>query len=478
MPSEIISNLVATIPDMLCGSICLPAASALGTIAENIWEDQLTGIRSVPVQETCIAEVPSSLRLVLWTLLIVYVFNFLDRQIVNILAELIKRDLNLSDTQLGLMTGLAFALFYTVLGIPIARFADRPTTNRVGLIAIALLIWSGMTAVCGMAQNFIQLLLARVGVGVGEAGCTPSAHSLIADLTTPEKRPAAMAFYALGIPIGSLLGLVLGGVLADIFGWRIAFVAVGLPGVLLAAFVWFTLRDPRMSAAATALRNQTAKPTYMPTGVALREIFKSRAFLLLMIAGSFSAFLSYGKGTWTVIFFQRTHGLSAGETGLWLGLMGGLAGVLGTWLGGWLAARFGSINRRHVLTAPAIGMLVATPIQFAAFTSGNWFVALSLLFIPYVLNSLYFGPTYSSAQGLVRPELRATASAVMLFAQNLIGLGLGPLFFGILSDWVKPMAGPDSVRWVLYGAAWLGLLPAFFFWRASLRLNEELDQKT
>ena len=420
---------------------------------------------------------PNTLRLVLWTLLIIYIFNFLDRQIVNILAELIKRDLGLSDTQLGLMTGLAFALFYTVLGIPIARYADRPGTNRVRLIAVALTAWSAMTAISGLAQNFGQLLLARVGVGVGEAGCTPAAHSLITDLAPPEKRPAAMAFYALGIPVGSLLGLVIGGQLADAFGWRIAFVVVGLPGVALALFVWFVVRDPRMSEAAAALRQLRPAAPQTSLWIALREILGSRAFVLLMIAGSFASFLSYGKGTWIAIFFMRSHGLSAGETGLWLGLVGGIGGVLGTWLGGWLSARYGSVNRRHVLSAPAIGMLIAPPIQFAAFFSGNWVVALALLFVPFVLNSFYYGPTYSSAQGLVRPEMRAVASAVFLFAQNLIGLGLGPLFFGMLSDVVKPVAGEDSVRWVLYGAAWFGLIPAFFFWRASLRLNDELDSK-
>lgn len=210
-------------------------------------------MRPVPIEK------PASLRLILWILLIVYIFNFLDRQIVNILAEPIKQDLNLSDTQLGLMTGLAFALFYTVLGIPIARYADRPTTNRVGLISVALLVWSGMTAICGVAQNFVQLLLARIGVGVGEAGCTPAAHSLIADMTTPETRPAAISFYSLGIPIGGLLGLVLGGQLADAFGWRLAFVVVGLPGVMLAGLVWLLLRDPRMGATATALRNTSVK---------------------------------------------------------------------------------------------------------------------------------------------------------------------------------------------------------------------------
>lgn len=413
------------------------------------------------------------LRLALWVLLVVYIFNFLDRQIVNILAEPISRDLDLSDTQIGLMTGIAFAAFYTVLGIPIAGYADRPSTNRVRLISGALVIWSAMTALCGVAQNFAQLLLARIGVGVGEAGCTPAAHSLIAELAPPEKRSSAMAFYALGIPIGSLLGLALGGVLADQLGWRMAFLVVGLPGILLAAFVTLLLRDPRM------LKLESAESTQqqMSLGEALRQIMTSRAFVLLVIAGSTASFLSYGKATWVAIFFQRTHGLSTGETGLTLGLATAVGAVTGTWLGGWLADRYGHTNRKHVLTAPAVGMLLAVPIQFASYFVTNWAAAALLLVLPYALNSLYYGPTYSSAQGLVPVRARAMASAALLFCQNLIGLGLGPLFFGMLSDGFKPIAGDESVRWALYGAAFLGLVPAFFFWRASLRLNEELDQK-
>jgi MFS transporter, Spinster family, sphingosine-1-phosphate transporter len=417
---------------------------------------------------------PQSLRFVLWVLLIVYIFNFLDRQIVNILAEPISRDLGLSDTQIGLMTGIAFAAFYTVLGLPIARYADQSSTNRVGLISVALLIWSGMTALCGVAQNFIQLLLARIGVGIGEAGCTPAAHSLIADMAEPTKRPSAMAFYALGIPVGSLLGMIIGGQLADVVGWRWAFIAVGAPGLLLALLVPLLIRDPRRLG---AVEDRPKRPAQLTNREALREIFSSRAFVLTVIAGSAASFLSYGKATWTAIFFQRTHGLSAGDTGFWLGLGMGIAGVLGTWLGGYLAERYGAKNRRHVMTAPAIGMAIATPLMFASYFVADWRLALLLLLIPTVCNTLYYGPTYSSAQGLVRPEARAVASAVLLFAQNLIGLGLGPLFFGMLSDGVKPFVGDDSVRWVLYGAAWLGLVPAFFFWRASLRLNAELDTK-
>ena len=419
----------------------------------------------------------NSERLLLWTLLVVYIFNFLDRQIVTILAEPIKRDLGLSDTQLGLMTGLAFALFYALLGIPIARHVDRPGSNRVGLISVSLVLWSGMTALCGLAQNFSQLLLARVGVGVGEAGCTPAAHSLISDMVPVERRSSAIAFYGMGIPIGSLLGASMGGYLADTVGWRQAFLVVGAPGVALAAFVWLVLRDPRKAGLATALRVAAPVVPRLSAKAALAEVLGSRAFLLLAVAGGLVAFLSYGKGVWTAVYFMRSHGLSATQVGLWAGLVLGISGLLGTWAGGWLADRFGKHDRRHMLSAPALGMVAAAPMLFMAYFVSNWVVAMALLFIPTFLNSLYYGPTYAAAQLLVRPQARAMATAVMVFAQNLIGLGLGPLFFGMMSDAFKPLAGTESVRWVLFGAAWLGLVPAFFFWRASLRLNREMATK-
>ncbi|MDP5103116.1 MAG: MFS transporter [Erythrobacter sp.] len=417
-----------------------------------------------------------SVRVTLWILLAVYIFNFIDRQIVNILAEPIARDLDLNDTQIGLMTGLAFALFYTVLGIPIARFADRGTTSRPKVIAVALALWSVMTALCGLAQNFAQLLLARIGVGVGEAGCTPPAHSLISDMVPPERRASALAFYSLGIPVGTLLGMIIGGTLADNVGWREAFVIVGVPGVVMALVVWFVIKDPRHSDAAAVLRGKN-QPAALPLGQAVAEVMRSRAFVLLLCAGSAASFLAYGKTTWTTIFFQRTHDLTPGQVGLWFGLLGGGAGILGTWAGGYLADRFGAKNRRHVLSAPAIGMALAVPLALLAYHAPSWPMALALLFLPTVFNSFYYGPTYSAAQGLVPLRARAIAAASLLFFQNLIGLGLGPLFFGVLSDWLQPTYGAESVRYVLYGAAFLGLVPAFFFWRCGLRLNEELDQK-
>lgn len=421
-------------------------------------------------------------KVMLVTLLVVYVFNFLDRQIVNILAEPIARDLDLSDTQVGLMTGLAFAVFYTFLGLPLARYADKHTTNRGKLISVALATWSLMTVLCGLAQNFGQLLLARIGVGVGEAGCTPAAHSLIADKVAPEKRPGAMAFYALGIPIGSLLGMVIGGQLADTLGWRKAFMIVGLPGVLLAVVVWLLIKDQDRP-----IRSETQSVAGQSIGAAMvsstkqilasvKELMQLKAYVLMLLAASACSFLSYGKGTWTTIFFQRTHELSPGEVGFWFGVGGGIAGIFGTWLGGWLANRYGSIDRRHVVTAPAIGMALAVPLAILAFMQSDWRIALALLMVPTVFNSLYYGPVFSSVQGLVPLHQRAMASALLLFGQNLIGLGLGPLFFGMLSDWLRPEFGTDSVRYVLYGAALLGLVPAALFWYLRPQLHAELDK--
>lgn len=414
-------------------------------------------------------------KIMLFALLLVYILNFLDRQIINILAEPIKGELGLSDTQLGLLAGPAFAVFYAVLGIPIARYADNAKTNRVWLISVCLAVWSAMTALCGVAQNFVQLALARIGVGVGEAGCTPAAHSLIADSVPPEKRSSAIAFFGLGIPIGGLLGLIIGGVVNDQYGWRIALMLVGMPGILLAFVLPLLIRDPRRCAD-SAHFNTADSPVKAKLSIkdAVREVFASKAYLYVFIAASFTAFLSYGKGLWTISFFIRSHGLSTTEAGLAMAVALGISGIIGTWLGGKMADVFGKRDKRHILTMPAIGMAIAAPILFAGYWAEDWRIAVALLILPTILNSAYYGPAYGCVQGLVRPEARAIAASLVVFGQNLIGLGMGPLLFGVLSDWLQPMAGDESVRWVLYGAAWLGLIPAFFFWRASLRLNAEL----
>lgn len=410
----------------------------------------------------------------LWLLLLVSMMNFLDRHVVYILAEPIKRDLHLTDAQIGMMTGLAFAVFYSVLGIPIARLTDRPSTNRVRLVAGCLTLWSAMTAFCGLGQTFGHLLAARIGVGVGEAGCTPASHSLISDTYSLEKRPAAMAFFGLGLPLGILVGMSLGGGLAEAFGWRTAFLALGLPGILLAIIVFFVVPEPRrrsLNMETSAPRTQGESPSLR---VVLREIFSSRAYVLLVAAVATSAFLAFGRGAWHAVFFMRSHGLGADVAGLTLGLIAGVGTGVGTWVGGALATRFGAVDRRHMVTAPAVGFLLAMPLSLAAYTVDDWRLAAVLLLGGAVSNGLGYGPIFTCVQGLVSRGSRGTATAVFLFIENLLGLGLGPLLFGVLSDEIRPWAGQDSVRYVLCLSIVFAPIPALLLWRAGRHLNREL----
>jgi predicted MFS family arabinose efflux permease len=412
----------------------------------------------------------TGLGLTLGVLLVVYVFNFLDRQIVTILAEPIARDLGLSDTQIGVLTGLSFALLYSTLGLPIARLADRPRTDRVKLIAIAVAVWSVATALCGGARSFAQLAIARVGVGIGEAGGTPPAHSLITDVAAPEKRARAFAIYQLGPPIGGLIGMVLGGYLAGTLGWRLAFVVVGLPGLALALLVLLVLRDPRRSGAATE------QAQALPLGEALRQILASKAMRLLLTTAGLASFATYGVLIWTTIFFQRSHHLTPAETGLWFGLVNGIASILGVWLGGQIGDRHRARGKQHLLTIPAVAQALSVPFLLTALLVADWRISLVLFFPAIVLNWLYVAPYYSAVQGLVPPAARAVASASILFMQNLIGLGLGPVLLGYCSDLLKPGYGAESVRYVLFIAGLVSLLAGLFLWRARKYLPAELDR--
>lgn len=413
------------------------------------------------------------IRRALWILMIVSLLNFLDRQVMNILAEPIKRDLGLSDTQLGLLAGLAFALFYTVLGLPLARFADNPKNSRTTLMAICVAVWSGMTVLCGFAQNFSQLLLARIGVGVGEAGSAPVAHSLISDMVPREKHASAMAFFGIGMPIGGLLGMVVGGIVTDLYGWRVAFMLVGAPGLLFAFVVQFFLKEPRRLVTAT----EAVKPppeAARTLGEVLKEVFASKAFVYILLASMFVYFLGYGKTVWQAVLFIRTHGLSAGQVGVWLGLTGGIAGMIGMYLGGFFADRLGVRRARLLLAAPALGMAIGAPFAVAGYLHQDWRIAMAFIFVPAVAANMYYGPAFSCVQRLVSPGSRAMASAIMLFIINLVGLGFGPLFFGMLSDYLAPIAQDQSVRWVLTGAAAMNVIPAVLLWLAGRHLEREL----
>jgi MFS family permease len=437
-------------------------------------------------------------------LLVVYTLNFLDRQVVNILAEPIKRDLGLADWQLGMMTGLAFALFYTFLGIPIARKAER--SHRPFIIAISIAVWSGFTVLCGFAQNFWQLILFRIGVGVGEAGCTPPSHSLITDYVPREMRASAIAFYSIGTPLGSLIGLAMGGLIADAYGWRMAFIVAGAPGVIVAIIAALTLVEPRRKLAAD-LAARAAAPA-ISFGAALAVLMSKKTFWLIAFAAAIKAFIGYGHAPFTASFFFRNHGPQLVELAAWLsdamnrtfsvlpGLadiniklgvtgflgialsaVGGTAGVFGAWLGGYIADRLGAKDLRAYVVVPAIASVITIPIYILGVTVGDAGAAVLILAIPAILGTLWYGPVYATAQSIVEPHMRATCAAILLFIINLVGLGLGPLAVGILSD---VFAGPlgmgeaEGVRWALISSTMIGLVAFLLFWMARKTIREEM----
>ncbi len=422
-------------------------------------------------------------------LLLIYVMNFVDRQVVNILAEPIKRELGLLDWQVGAMSGLAFALFYTVLGLPIARAAERG--HRPFIIAGALALWSAFTALCGLTQNFAQLLLARIGVGIGEAGCTPPAHSLITDYVPKEKRASALAFYSMGTPLGSLVGMGLGGLIADAHGWRMAFIVCGIPGVVLAIVAGFTLVEPRIRATAAELKAKAqAMRDAKPFRDALAALRKKRTFWLVSFAAAIKAFIGYGQAPFAASFFYRNHaeevgqlaamfGLQAGGfLGLALGLMAGIGGAIGAFAGGVIADKFGGRDYRAYVSVPAIASVAVIPVFLIGVLSSSAVVALGSLFFGAVIGTLWYGPVYATAQTIVAPHMRATASAILLFIINLVGLGLGPLLVGALSDVFAisfGMGEGEGVRWALIVAAMTGLFAAGLFWMARKSIREEME---
>ena len=417
-------------------------------------------------------------------LLLVYTVNFLDRQVVTILAEPIKNELHIKDWQIGLMTGFAFAIFYTLLGLPIARMAE--SKNRVWIIAGSLMVWSAFTIACGRAGNFTQLILARIGVGVGEAGCTPTSHSLIADYVPKEQRASALAFFSSGTPLGGLLGLTMGGVMADLYGWRTAFLLAGLPGLILTVVVLTTLREPRKRLA-TDLAAQTPGKGHF--ALTLKYLARKRTFWLIAFAAATQAFIGYGNAPFTASFFFRNHtseiaalaahfGLkSAGFIGLALGLIGGTAGIISSWVGGWLADKAARRDLRAYMSVPACAAVISPMVYATAMLNPSAVGALATLVIPGLLGSLWYGPVYASGQGLVPPHMRATAASILLFVINLIGLGLGPLAVGALSDF---FAGPmgfgsaNGVRYALICSSSCALIAFGFFWAARKSIREEM----
>lgn len=396
------------------------------------------------------APAPRRANLVLAMLLVVYTFNFLDRQILSILATPIKADLHLSDAQFGAIGGLAFALLYSLLGVPLAFLADR--TSRSGVVMWSLVVWSAFTALCGAATGYWQLFLYRLGVGVGEAGGVAPSYALIADYFPPERRSRALAIYSLGIPVGLAGGVLLGGYIAALVDWQTAFLSVGAAGILVAPLFRWLVRDvPRP--VATAL-------DATPVSAVFAILARKPAFWLLAFGAAFSSLCGYGLALWVPSVLIRSFDFSLIQTGQFMGsllLIGGVAGVFG---GGWLADRLGRSDRAWYARLPAIAWVITAPTYALGLLAPNPWLAWPLLLIPNALNILWLGPVTTAVQHLVPPRMRATASGSFLFINNLVGLGVGPILMGALSDHLKLAYGTQSLRYAAVGCLGFYLIAA------------------
>lgn len=378
-------------------------------------------------------------RYALALLVAIYTFNFLDRAIVTTLLEPIKEELHLNDTEAGAMAGLWFGLFYTVLGIPLARWADRG--DRPLIMTIAVTVWSGFTVLGGMAQNFLMLAVSRIGVGVGEAGCSPTAHSLISDYTPRDRRASAMAVYALGTPIGTMLGMALGALIAERFGWRAAFFVAGAPGLVFGLLALATLKEPRRQ-----LKSLANAVPRIPLREVIAVLRGKPTFWLLAVGSGLGAMIGYAHANFMPSYFIRNHTpeltalasqfgmLPRGFLGVALGLGSGLGGIVGALIGGKIADRLGAKDLRWYVTIPALAPLISTPIFLYAISTDHVALALPLLTLPHVFLTLWYGPVYGGVQSLVPGPMRAVTAALLLLIINVIGMIGGPTLFGAVND--------------------------------------------
>ncbi|MFP6796157.1 MAG: MFS transporter [Pseudomonadales bacterium] len=407
-------------------------------------------------------------RYVLAILVLVFASSHVDRQIMGILGQPIKESLALTDTQLGLMTGLMFAVFYATLGMPMAMWADRG--NRRNIIALSISLWSAATAICGAASNYGQLLIARIFVGVGEAGSNPPSHSIIADLYEPDVRTTAMAIFATGVNFGILIGFLLGGWVNEWIGWRWAFVIAGLPGLILGLVVRFTLREP--------IRGQSDPGELVrqapPFPIVFRTMVKKRVVLHFVLGSALASFVGYAVVLWIPVYFVRIHDVGTGMAGTWLALLIGGGGALGTFLGGYFADRL-SISRGPSWRSwiAAIAIVAALPFSLLTYFSDSAFQGFIAFMIPSILGGVFIGPTFAMVQSQMPIEMRSVAASINLFVGNIIGLGLGPYAVGAISDTLQPTYGEDSLRYALSALAIVSIWSALHFFLGGRQIRKE-----
>ncbi|WP_205479923.1 spinster family MFS transporter [Sphingomonas arenae] len=406
---------------------------------------------------------PRNPNLVLAFLLLAYILNFLDRQILGILAQPIKADLQLTDTQFGAIGGLAFALLYSVLGVPLSYLADR--TSRSAVVAGSLAVWSGFTALCGTAGSYMQLFLYRLGVGIGEAGGVAPSYALIADYFPPHRRARALGVYSLGVPLGLGGGTLAGAYIAELINWRAAFLIMGVLGLILAPIFLWVVRD--------VPRPKVAAADRMPFGSVFKVLARKPSFWLLAFAASCSSLVGYGLALWTPSVLMLSFGMNIIGAGQFMGsllLVGGTAGVLA---GGFLADRLGHANQRWYAWLPAIAWLITLPFFLFGLMSDSLALAWPLLLVPNALNILWLGPVATAVQNLVERPMRATASACFLLINNLVGLGVGPLLIGAVSDALKTSYGVESLRYAAVAALGFYLVAALLALLASRTLIKD-----
>lgn len=406
---------------------------------------------------------------VLATLTFVYVLNFLDRQLIGILAKPIQDSLGVTDGQLGLIGGLYFAMFYCFIAIPVGWFADR--TNRVSVLALACAIWSGATAACGMAANYTQLVVARMAVGFGEAGGVPPSYAIITDTYPPGKRAAALGIFNLGPAIGAAIGVAFGAAVAERFGWRVPFIVIGIVGVITALLVWLFIREPERGATDIVRASEApAKALFWPT---VRMFFSNRILLLAALGSGATQFVTYGLGNFAVLFLMREKGMMLGEVAIWYALVLALGMGGGMVISGRVIDRMTRKSRAGYAIAPALSLAVAMPFYIAFLWAPTWPLALLLLGVVMVFNYFYLSASVALVQEEVRPNQRVLSGALLLLVMNFIGLGLGPTWVGQASDWFKAQGDVHSLQSALYTLTPFYLIAiALFLWLARLLRRE------
>jgi predicted MFS family arabinose efflux permease len=407
---------------------------------------------------------------VLVLLTVVYASNIADRFVISTLIEPIRIEFHLSDSSVGFLTGTALAIFYTGMGLPLGMIADR--VNRRKLLSISIAIWSAMTAACGLAGNYLQLLMARIGVGTGEAGGTPASQSIIADLFPFSERTIANSIFSLGAAAGSMLGAMAGGLIADAFGWRWSFIALGVPGILLALIVRFTIREPRRQERGSRETTERA-PSFLTT---VKFIGKQRS-LLHMLAGQVTVtFWGWGLLWWTPAFMARSHGFTTGDAGKLLGLINGVCGAVGILVGGVVIQRLGRKDPRWQCWIVAAVTLVGTFLSIGVYATGSRTVATALLWLFVPAAYINLAPSFSLAQSLVPPRMRALCCAIMIFGSNIANLAIAPQLIGLVSDVLIRFTGAaqESLRYALVIASFSGFWAAYHYWASARNLVHDL----